>query len=111
MLAAASSLPLDPAYDERAAYLLEGEVEIAGERFASGRLLVFRPGDHVTVGAVTPARLILLGGDPIDGPRHIWWNFVSSRRERIEEAKQAWKNGRFGAVPGDAEFIPLPERI
>lgn len=61
MLAAGSSLPLDPAYDERAAYLLEGEVEIAGERFAPGRLLVFRPGDHVTVGAVTPARLIQIG--------------------------------------------------
>lgn len=107
----AAALPLDPDYDERAAYLLEGEVEIAGERFAPGRLLVFRPGDRVTISAITPARLILLGGDPMEGPRHIWWNFVSSRRERIEEAKQDWKNGRFGAVPGDTEFIPLPERI
>lgn len=110
-LAAGRSLPLDPDYDERAAYILEGEVEIAGERFAPGRLLVFRPGERVTIGALTPARLIVLGGDPMDGPRHIWWNFVSSRRERIEEAKQAWKNGRFDAVPGDAEFIPLPEQI
>ena len=56
-----------------------------------------------------PARVRLLGGEPMDGPRHIWWNFVSSSRERIEQAKRDWKEGRFGAVPGDAQFIPLPE--
>ena len=110
-LTAGSSLHLSPDHHERAAYLLEGEVEIAGKRFEPGRLLVFRPGDHVTITMVCPARLIAMGGDPMDGPRHIWWNFVSGRRERIEEAKRAWKSGQFDPVPGDTEFIPLPEQL
>jgi redox-sensitive bicupin YhaK (pirin superfamily) len=61
--------------------------------------------------AVTPVRLLLVGGEPMEGPRYIWWNFVSSRKERIEEAKQAWKKQRFDAVPGESEFIPLPEKL
>ncbi|MGA7427323.1 MAG: pirin-like C-terminal cupin domain-containing protein, partial [Rhodoplanes sp.] len=80
-----------------------------GDRFATGRLLVFRPGDRITVTAATPTRLAILGGAAMDGPRHIWWNFVSSRRDRIEAAKAGWKSGRFDPVPGDAEFTPLPE--
>ena len=79
--------------------------------FEGGRLLVFRPGDRISILAVTNARLMLLGGAPMDGPRHIWWNFVSSSQERIDQAKAEWKSGRFDTVPGDeAEFIPLPER-
>jgi redox-sensitive bicupin YhaK (pirin superfamily) len=70
---------------------------------------VFRPGDPITVTARTAARLMLLGGEPMDGPRHIWWNFVSSSKDRIEQAKADWLAGRFTPVPGDAEFIPLPE--
>jgi redox-sensitive bicupin YhaK (pirin superfamily) len=105
-----ASLPLDPEYEERGLYLVEGEIEIAGDRFEAGRLLVFRPGDRITIRAVSPARFMLLGGAAMDGPRHIWWNFVSSRQERIEQAKEDWKAGRFGTVPGDdKEFIPLPE--
>ena len=73
------------------------------------QLLVFRPGDPITVTARAPTRLMLLGGEPMDGPRHIWWNFVSSSKERIEQAKADWQAGRFAPVPGDAEFIPLPE--
>jgi redox-sensitive bicupin YhaK (pirin superfamily) len=106
-----AALPLDAGHEERAAYLVEGTVEIAGQRFEPGRLLVFRPGDRVTIRAVTPARLLLVGGEPMEGPRYVWWNFVSSRKERIEEAKQAWKKQRFDAVPGESEFIPLPEKL
>ena len=86
------------------------EVDIAGDRYAAGRLLIFRPGDRITVTAVGDAHLVLLGGATMDGPRHIWWNFVSSRKERIDADKEDWKAGRFDLVPGDAkEFIPLPD--
>lgn len=110
-LDAGATLPLDAAYEERALYLVSGEVEIAGDAFTPGRLLVLRPGDALTVRANTPARFMALGGAAMDGPRHMWWNFVSSRKDRIEQAKEDWEAGRFGVVPGDEkEFIPLPER-
>jgi redox-sensitive bicupin YhaK (pirin superfamily) len=103
-------LPIDATHEERGAYLTEGTVEIAGDVFEAGRLVVFRPGDAHVVTALTAARLILLGGEPMDGHRHIWWNFVSSSKERIEQAKEDWKNGRFNKVFGDEkDFIPLPE--
>jgi redox-sensitive bicupin YhaK (pirin superfamily) len=109
-LAAGASLPVDADTEERAVYLISGEVDIAGDRFAAGRLLLFRPGDRITVTAVSDAHLVLLGGATMDGPRHIWWNFVSSRKERIEQAKADWKLARFDTVPGDdKEFIPLPD--
>jgi redox-sensitive bicupin YhaK (pirin superfamily) len=104
-----ASVPIDADHEERGIYLVSGTVEIAGDRFVPGQLLIFRPGDRITVSAATPARFLLLGGAPMDGPRYIWWNFVSSRKERIEQAKAEWKSGRFDSVPGDAEeFIPLP---
>jgi len=102
-------LPIDPEHEERAVYLIDGGIEIAGQVFEPGRLFVFSSGDSITVKATSTARMILLGGEPMDGPRHIWWNFVSSSRDRIEQAKADWKAGRFAPVPGDAEFIPLPE--
>jgi redox-sensitive bicupin YhaK (pirin superfamily) len=102
--------PLDADHEERAVYVVEGEIEIAGERFEGPRLLVFRPGDRITIRAIQPTRMMFLGGTALEGPRHIWWNFVSSRRERIEQAKEDWKTGRFSAVPDESEFIPLPER-
>ena len=102
-------LVLSNEYDERGIYLLEGEVDIHGQRFEPGRLLVFSSGDEITIEAVSAARFVLFGGEPLDSPRHVWWNFVSSSRERIEQAKGDWKNGRFASVPGDSEFIPLPE--
>ncbi len=108
-LAAGASLPLDADTEERALYIVSGEIEIAGDRFEAGRLLVFRPGDRITVAATTTARLAIVGGAAMDGPRHIWWNFVSSRKERIEQAKADWKARQFEAVPGETEFIPLPE--
>ncbi|PVE22613.1 hypothetical protein DC522_20025 [Microvirga sp. KLBC 81] len=110
ILPAGASLPLDPDYDERAIYTVSGEVEIAGDVFPTGELLVFRPGDRITIRARNDARFMLLGGEPMDGPRYIWWNFVSSRQDRIEQAKADWKAARFDTVPSDeAEFIPLPE--
>ncbi len=109
VLAPGAVLPLDPHYDERAVYIASGEIDIAGQRFEQGRLLVFRPGDRISILALSQARLMVLGGEPMDGPRHIWWNFVSSSRDRIEAAKADWKQKRFDTVPGDeAEFIPLP---
>jgi redox-sensitive bicupin YhaK (pirin superfamily) len=103
-----ASAPLDPDHEERAVYVVDGEVEIAGDTFEGPRLLIFRPGDRITVTAKRRARLMFLGGTAMEGPRYIWWNFVSSRKERIEEAKEAWKTGRFKPVPGENEFIPLP---
>jgi hypothetical protein len=103
-------LPIDAQAEERALYVVAGEVDVAGDRFAAGRLLVFRPGDAMAVTAASEARVVLVGGAAMDGPRHVWWNFVSSRKERIEQAKADWKLGRFDTVPGDEnEFIPLPE--
>jgi redox-sensitive bicupin YhaK (pirin superfamily) len=101
-------LPVQPR--ERAVYVAEGEAEVGGDIFKAGTLLVFRPGDEVSLRATALAsKLLLLGGEPADGPRHIWWNFVSSSQQRIEAAKADWKAGRFGKVIGDDEFIPLPD--
>lgn len=104
-----AKLPLPAEHEERGVYLAEGMIDIAGDRFEGPRLLVFRPSDEITVTAVTPSRLLFLGGEPMDGPRFIWWNFVSSSRDRIEQAKEDWAQKRFDVVPGDEkEFIPLP---
>jgi redox-sensitive bicupin YhaK (pirin superfamily) len=110
-MAAGSALPLPVEHEERGVYVAEGEIEVAGQNFAEGRLLVFRPGDHITLRAKGNARVMLLGGEPMDGPRYIWWNFVSSSKERIEAAKDDWKQARFAIVPGDeTDFIPLPDK-
>lgn len=108
-LGAGAALPLPDDHAERGAYVIEGEVEVAGEGYAAGRLLLFRPGDAITLRARRPSRVLLVGGEPMDGPRHLWWNFVHSRKDRIEAAKADWRAGRFAPVPGDErEFIPLP---
>lgn len=108
-----SRLPLPIEHEERAAYIIEGSLEISrdGGTFAAGQLVVFKPGEEITLCALgsSPARLMLLGGEPLNGKRHIWWNFVSSSPGRIEQAKEDWKTGRFASVPGETEFIPLPE--
>lgn len=110
VLAPGAVLPLDPDYDERAVYIVSGEIDVAGQTFGPGRLLVFRPGDRISILATANTRLMLVGGEPMDGPRHIWWNFVSSSKDRIDAAKADWKAGRFAPVPTDnKEFIPLPE--
>ncbi len=105
------SLPAE--HEERAAYVVEGALELLrdGGTFNAGQLLVFKPGEEITLQAPesSPVRVMLLGGEPMDGKRHIFWNFVSSSKERIEQAKEDWKTGRFTPVPDETEFIPLPE--
>jgi redox-sensitive bicupin YhaK (pirin superfamily) len=106
---AGSDLPLPDEHEERAAYVVEGSVACGAERADPGRMLVFSPGAGVRLHASESTRLVVLGGAPIDGPRQIWWNFVSSSSERIEKAKRDWEGGRFGAVAGDeVDFVPLP---
>ncbi len=108
-LEAGACIGLPPEYPERAAYLVHGRVEVDGRRYDPGQMLVFAKGETPVVRAVDPATLMLLGGEPL-GPRHIWWTFVSSRKERIEQAKADWTAGRIELPPNDAdEFIPLPE--
>jgi redox-sensitive bicupin YhaK (pirin superfamily) len=108
--AARFQVPADAAED-RAIYVVDGAVEIGGMKFESGQMLLLRAGDEIVVDAAdaSAARILLLGGATMDGPRHIWWNFVSSSQDRINAAKADWKAGRFGQVPGETEFIPLPE--
>ncbi|RKH67288.1 pirin family protein [Corallococcus llansteffanensis] len=102
-------LKLPAEHEERGLYLVEGSVEVEGTRFEPGELLVFKPGSEIVLGAGdAPARMMLLGGEPMDGQRYLFWNFVSSSQERLEAAKKDWKEGRFGKVPQETEFIPLP---
>ncbi|HCZ35735.1 MAG TPA: hypothetical protein DHV26_07385 [Cytophagales bacterium] len=100
---------LPQGYSERAIYLAKGSVEVAGRTYAAGQMLVFNSGVDPVIIAREPATLMLLGGEPL-GERFIWWNFVSSRKERIEQAKHDWKEGRIILPPNDNhEFVPLPE--
>ncbi|HEY1876076.1 MAG TPA: pirin family protein, partial [Rhizomicrobium sp.] len=98
-------------HEERAFFVVEGEVQTSETNVhGTGAMLMLDKGEEVTLYADAPARVMLLGGAPLDGPRHIWWNFVSSSKDRIERGKQEWKDGKFGLIPGDyKEFIPLPE--
>ncbi|UJX46599.1 pirin family protein [Xanthobacter sp. YC-JY1] len=109
-LAAGAHVPVDPTHEDRALFTLEGEVEVDGTAFPPGQMLVIRRGVATSVRARTPARLMLVGGEPLEGPRYIWWNFVSSSLDRLEAAKAAWREGRFDLIPMDHdEFIPAPE--
>ena len=107
-LAAGASVTVPAEHEERAAYVAQGEVEIAGRPFPAGQLLILEPKKEVVVTAAADSRVLLLGGEPL-GHRHMWWNFVSSRKERIAQAAADWKAGRFAPVPGETEFIPLPD--
>jgi redox-sensitive bicupin YhaK (pirin superfamily) len=110
-LKAGVRVPIETAYEQRALYTIAGTIEVVGDAFEPGQLLVLRPGDAITVTATSDARFMLFGGAPMEGPRYIWWNFVSSRPERIAAAKEEWARGRFDTVPGDEEeFIPLPDK-
>lgn len=103
-----ASLSLAAALGERAVFVVSGELACGGQPYAAGRLVVLRDGADIEITALTASHCMLLGGAPLDGERHIWWNFVSSRSERIEAAKQDWQAGRFPAVPGDPERMSLP---
>ncbi len=107
ILKAGASLPFDAQTQERGLYISTGEIEIDGDRFGAGRLIVLRMGEAITIRALADSRLILLGGEPMDGPRFIWWNFVSSRKETMIAAAHAWEAGRMPSVPGDDENFVL----
>lgn len=112
MLAEGARLPIPTEHEDRAAYIVEGSVELLPRdgTYSAGQLLVFKPGAEITLRALesSPVRMMILGGEPLDGVRHIWWNFVSSSKDRIEQAKEDWRLGRFAPVPEETEFIPLP---
>ena len=108
-IAAGADLALPDDHAERAIYLVSGALNVAGRRVAAKTMLVFREGEAVELSATADSRVMLLGGAPIDGDRLIWWNFVSSSPERLEQAKADWKAGRFDKIPGETEFIALPE--
>jgi redox-sensitive bicupin YhaK (pirin superfamily) len=109
-LAPGGAMPIDAEADERALYLAEGEAMLDGVALDRSTMYVLRPGIRATLRSLAGGRVMLCGGAPLDGPRHVFWNFVSSRRERIDQAKQDWKAGRFALPPDDHdEFIPLPE--
>jgi redox-sensitive bicupin YhaK (pirin superfamily) len=112
-LADGAVLPLSTEHEERAVYIVEGSIEVLPERdvYVAGQLLLLRPGAEVLLRGASgnAARLMLLGGAPLEGKRHIWWNFVSSSPERIEQAKEDWRTGRFDPVPGETERILLPQ--
>lgn len=106
---AEAELHVAPSYTEQALYIAAGCIEFADALYRQGQLVILAPGAAATVRAKSATRLILLGGEPLEGPRHIWWNFVSSSKERIEQAKDDWKQRRFPEIPGETDFIPLPE--
>jgi redox-sensitive bicupin YhaK (pirin superfamily) len=106
---AGRAFELDAEHEERAVYALEGSVAVAGAPLPPQHMGVIGHREAVEIKALTRARLMLIGGAKADGERLIWWNFVASSRDMIEEAKQRWRDGRFAGVPGETEFIPLPE--
>lgn len=105
-----AEIALDDGHVQRALYVLEGEAQLDGVDIPAMHLVVLDPATRPRLRAKTPLKAMLLGGEPLDAPRHMWWNFVSSSKDRIEQAKQDWLEGRFGAIPGETEFIPLPDR-
>lgn len=116
LLAPGTRLPMPDEHEDRGIYITEGTISVAGREFEAGRMMVFRPGDKITVAAGDEgARLMILGGATLNGPRFIWWNFVASSQERIEQAKTQWRaenwgSGLFDLPGGDRdEHIPLPE--
>ena len=104
-----ATLRIPAEHIERGLYPVSGELQLDGESLPLNTLALLDPGSEPLMRASTAARVMLLGGEPLDGPRIVWWNFVASSRERIEQAKSDWKSGRFAAVPGETEFIPLPD--
>ncbi|MCT4331785.1 pirin family protein [Paracoccus sp. YLB-12] len=116
ILQSGARFPLPTDHEDRGIYITEGSIRIAGQEYQAGQMMVFRPGDAITVQAGDAgARIMALGGETLNGPRYIWWNFVASSREKIEEAKREWREARWGEGQFDLplndrdEFIPLPE--
>ena len=109
MMEAGARLEIPADWVERAAYLVSGAVTIGDEPFEAGQMMVLKPGAEIVVTATVASRLMLLGGEPLESQRYIWWNFVSSSKDRLETAKADWRAGRFGAVPGESDPLPLPD--
>jgi redox-sensitive bicupin YhaK (pirin superfamily) len=105
----AAVLAVPPEHAERAVYVVEGAITSGGTTVGEGVMAFLPPGAEVTLASPEGARILLLGGDPLDGPRHISWNFVSSSKERIERATDDWRHQRFARVPGETSYIPLPQ--
>ena len=101
------TMPAD--YTQRALYVTEGALELSGHRVDAGHMVILEPGKEVTFNSAARARVMLLGGEPLAEPRYIWWNLVSSSLERIHQARDEWRSGRFALVPGETEIIPAPE--
>ena len=110
LMNAGATIPIDAEADERAVLVALGDASLDGEALDRYSLYILKPGQAMTLRAETDARVMLLGGEAFTTPRHVWWNFVSSSRDRINEAKADWKDRKFPLVPGDSEeFIPIPE--
>jgi hypothetical protein len=109
-MAKSAAFDLPPEHEERGVYAVEGEVSVAGSTLPPHHFAVLPAEEVVRIAAVSPARIALLGGAKMDGDRLIWWNFVASSRELIDEASERWRAQAFPPVPGETEFIPLPER-
>ena len=111
VLAASGAMPIEAEADERAVMLVGGEASVDGQPLGLYQLTVLKPGAAMTLASERGGRVMLLGGEAFKSKRHVWWNFVSSDRERINQAKHDWRDGRFPTVPGDdKEFIPIPEK-
>jgi hypothetical protein len=110
LMNAGAAIPIEAEADERAVLVALGDASLDGERLDRYSLYILKPGQAMTLRAISDARVMLLGGEAFTTPRHVWWNFVSSSRDRINRAKHDWKDGKFPLVPGDSEeFIPIPE--
>lgn len=111
VLQAGRPLLIDSSHIERAVYVVEGRISVQGQtgEFGKSQLIVFRPGAEICIHTGEPTRLMLMGGEPLDGPRHIYWNFVSSRQDRIDQAAEDLRNRRLPGVPGDDEYMPFPD--
>ncbi|HSD73929.1 MAG TPA: pirin family protein [Steroidobacteraceae bacterium] len=109
-LAGGARLELADEHRERALYVADGRIALDAVEYTSGHMIVLDPGGKTEIRALADSRVMLVGGEPLDGPRYIWWNFVASSQERIEQGKRDWAEQRFPRVPGETEFIPLPDR-
>jgi hypothetical protein len=108
-LRAGAVLELPEEHHDRALYVADGRIALDGAEYPTGQMIVFDAGGSTGIRALADSRVMLVGGAPLEGPRYLWWNFVASSRERIERAKDDWAAQRFPRVPGETEFIPLPE--
>ncbi len=108
LLPPGGSLDLPPLAQELAVFPVSGELELSGAVLRTQAMAVLEPGKSCSISATNLSRFVVIGGEPLDAPRHMWWNFVSSRKDRIIEASADWEAQRMGQVPGETEFIPLP---